>query len=292
MTERARAALRLQGNLRRLLLRDEPLPWSGESDFPWSRADFGRRVLREHLDESQPAATRVERERRRQVDWILEVLELEPGDRILDAACGPGLYLVDLAERGLCPAGFDINLAAIREAKRRLEAAGVTPVAAFVADLRQPALDGLFRACLLLYGQLAPFPPDQAREVLAGLAAALEPGGELILELLDPSKVDREDGSWWFLDDSGVWADGPFLHLGERRWNEELDASVERYSILHLETGRMDSYQLCDQSYDSESLGRLLDACGLKLESAEPRWAGVELYDADEWIVYRCRKRP
>ena len=57
-------------------------------------------MLREHLDESHGAASRVTVERERQLAWLNEKLGLQAGSSVLDVTCGPGLYAVALAEQG------------------------------------------------------------------------------------------------------------------------------------------------------------------------------------------------
>jgi cyclopropane fatty-acyl-phospholipid synthase-like methyltransferase len=54
-------------------------------------------MLREHLDESHGAASRVAKERELQIEWLWAKLGLQPGMRLLDITCGPGLYAVAFA---------------------------------------------------------------------------------------------------------------------------------------------------------------------------------------------------
>jgi hypothetical protein len=110
------------------------------------------------------------------------------------------------------------------------------------------------------------------------------------VELLDPARVDKTDTSWWFTDDKGLWGDRPFLHLGERHWDEAERASVERYLILHLESGALDEIILCDQTYTVEEMTELMRAAGFSSVTAYPAWDGLGLYDAGEWVVYVAEK--
>jgi len=112
----------------------------------------------------------------------------------------------------------------------------------------------------------------------------------LALELLNQDNVDKTDSSWWFTDDTGLWGDSPFLHLGERIWDDELQASLERYHILHLETGQLKQYTLFDQTYSVAALRALLLESGFGAVDHYLNWAGLPLYDAGEWVVYVARK--
>lgn len=273
----------------RIYNRPDPPPlWAGGGNLPWNDPDFSARMLREHLDESHGAATRQAAERAAQLDWLWERLALRPGSRVLDLTCGPGLYAVPLARRGAIVTGVDFSPASIAYARNLAAEAGVVERCAFIeADVRDFVPEpGSFDAALFLYGQLAVFPRETAAALLRMAAAALRPGGRLGVELLDPARVDKKDSSWWFTDDKGLWGDRPFLHLGERRWNAAERTSVERFYILHLESGAADEIVLCDQTYEPQEMIALMRAAGFAGAQSYPAWDGLELYDAGEWMVY------
>jgi ubiquinone/menaquinone biosynthesis C-methylase UbiE len=214
------------------------------------------------------------------------------GARVLDLTCGPGLYAVALAQRGADVTGVDFGPASITHARELAAAAGVTERCRFVeADVRdyEPPT-GAFDAVLFLYGQLAVFPRDVARQLLGKAARALRPGGGLVVELLEQERVDKKHSSWWFTDDAGLWGDAPFLNLGERFWDEEERLSCERYYTLHLESGRLDEVILCDQTYSAEEMAEMMRDAGFAQVEVYPAWDGLELYDATEWNAYVARK--
>lgn len=269
-----------------------PEPWERDGNLPWNDPDFSRRMLREHLDERHGAASRASAERERQLAWLWEKLALQPGARLLDLTCGPGLYAVPLAQRGLAVTGVDFGPASIAHARQLAAAAGVTATCQFVeADVRDyeppPAT---FDATLFLYGQLAVFPRETAQQLLHKAAAALRPGGRLAVELLEQERVDKKNSNWWYTDDGGLWGDAPFLSLGERFWYEEEKLSCERYYTLHVESGKLDEIVLCDQSYTAAEMAQMMRDAGFTDVDVYPAWDGLELYDAPEWNVYVARK--
>lgn len=271
---------------------DPPALWQGGGNLPWNDPDFSERMLREHLDEGHGAATRQAAERAAQLDWFQEQLGLRPGSRVLDLTCGPGLYAVALAERGMNVTGVDFSPASIAYARELAVAAGVGDRCRFIeADVRDYELEREgYDAALFLYGQLAVFPREEAAALLGKVASALRPGGWLVVEMLDPARVDKSDSSWWFTDDTGLWGGRPFLHLGERRWNAAERASVERYTILHLESGVMDEIILCDQTYEAEEMAGMMRAAGFSEVKSFAAWAGLPLYDAEEWVAYIAQR--
>ena len=272
----------------RIYRRPEAALWQDGGNLPWNDPAFSARMLREHLDESHGAASRQAAERAAQLDWLWARLALAPGRRLLDLTCGPGLYAVPLAQRGVVVTGVDFSPASIAHARQLAEAAGVAGRCAFVeADVRDFEPEAAaYDAALFLYGQLAVFPRHEAAALLAKAARALRPGGRLVVELLNPARIDRKDSTWWFADDKGLWGERPFLHLGERRWDAAERASVERFTTLDLATGALSEIVLCDQSYEVAEITALLRAAGFAAVEVYPAWEGVGLYDADEWVVF------
>ena len=265
-----------------------PSPWQNSGNLPWDDPAFSERMLREHLDDAHGAASRPMAERQAQIEWLWQKLALQPGQHLFDVTCGPGLYAVALAQRGCRVTGVDFSPAAVAYARDLAVGYEVSGRCDFIQqDIRQFAYPvAQFDAAILLYGQLAVFPREQAQEILRRVAQSLQPGGRLCLELLNPDKVDKENSSWWYTDDTGLWGDGPYLHLGERFWDEAARLSTERYLILRLDDGRLDEIILSDQTYEPDEMGQMLRDAGFGRVDVYPAWDGLPLYDADEWLIY------
>jgi SAM-dependent methyltransferase len=267
---------------------DSPLAWTGGGNLPWNEPAFARRMLREHLDESHHAASRTTSERRVQIEWLWARLELQPGMRLLDLTCGPGLYAVEFAHRGCAVTGIDFSPAAIAYARELAVREGVADSCGFLEQDVHTADFGVrqYDAVLFLYGQLAVFPKPEAQQLLAKSAQALKPGGRLVVELLDQERVDKKPGAWWFTDDTGLWGDAPFLHLGERFWDAGQELSMERFFTIDLATGRLDEILLCDQTYAVPAMQAMMRQAGFCTVQSYEAWDHTPLYDAEEWIVY------
>jgi SAM-dependent methyltransferase len=279
----------------RIYQRSTPaIPWRDGANLPWDDPAFSERMLREHLDQSHGAASRQRPELLRQVDWLWERLNLRAGARLLDITCGPGLYAVEFARRGVDVTGIDFSPASVRYAREQAAQQGVTGLCRFIqADVRAelPRQAGLaYDAATFIYGQLAVFTRAEAAALLAAAAQALRPSGRLALELLDFERIDKKPSTWWFSDDAGLWGDAPFLNLGERFWDAEQRASVDRFFVVHLNSGELDEIGLSDNGYETKEMQTMLQDNGFSTATAFPAWDGLDLYDAEEWIAYIAQR--
>lgn len=272
---------------------DWAVPLTEAKNLPWHEPNFSERMLREHLDESHGAATRVAAERAMQLGWLWTHLGLQPGARVLDVTCGPGLYAVELAQQGCIVTGVDISPAAIAYAKDLALSQGLAARCTFIEqDVRCMDFTGAeFDAAIFLYGQLAVFTRAEAQALLGQLARALKPGGRLCVELLNQARVDKTPSNWWFTDNTGLWGNRPFLHLGERFWYEHEEMSVERFYIVHLETGELTEILLSDQTYAVETMKQMMCQAGFESVEVYEAWDHLSLYDADEWMIYVAQRR-
>ena len=271
---------------------DRPVPFAYGGNLPWDEPEFSARMLREHLTQDHGAASRKTVEILLQIDWLWRNLGLEASDHLLDVTCGPGLYATAFAQRGLTVTGTDFGPAAVKYARQLAIDRGVDEqVEVIETDVRTwdyPAEN--YDHAILLYGQMAVMMKEEAQTVLKGICKALKPGGRLVVELLNQDKVDKKDSTWWYTDENRLWGDAPFMLLGERKWYAEEKLSMERYYTVHLETGQLDEVVLCDQTYSSSEIAKMLTNAGFSQVKIFEKWDNLSLYDADEWIVYLAEK--
>ncbi|MCY7301132.1 MAG: class I SAM-dependent methyltransferase [Ilumatobacteraceae bacterium] len=116
---------------------------------------------------------------RQEVDFLMEALQLQPGQRVLDVGCGPGRHSHELARRGLTAHGIDIS-----ERFIELAAENAPTGATFERrDARDLDYEGEFDVVICLcqgaFGLMTANGDDET--VLDGMARALKPGGALAL---------------------------------------------------------------------------------------------------------------
>ena len=120
---------------------------------------------------------------------VAEAAELAPG-RALDVGSGEGADAIWLAERGWQVTAVDISTTALERAAEHAEQpARTSPTASSWthADLRdKPPAEGAYD---LVSAQFMHLPPDARRELFARLAAAVAPGGTLLIVGHHPSDL-------------------------------------------------------------------------------------------------------
>jgi SAM-dependent methyltransferase len=140
----------------------------------------------------------------RLVDFLVSVLDLDEGARVLDVGCGHGIHLKLLTEHAVGGLGFDVSESLVRHA-REATADRADLVAFEVGDMRDigaVAGDEAFDAATVLSGTFGLLGVEGDLETLRGIHGALAPGGRLLLDCVSPPWAARpRERSWEFVED-------------------------------------------------------------------------------------------
>jgi cyclopropane fatty-acyl-phospholipid synthase-like methyltransferase len=209
-----------------------------------------------------------------EVDHIVDVLGLAPGQRVLDIGCGPGRHSHELARRGIEAHGVDIS-------ERFVELAqSDAPVGSTFerVDARQLPFDEEFDALICLcqgaFGLMTAEGEDDL--VIGGIARALRPGGRVALSAFSSYFVVKHWDDADFDADTGV--------------NHEI-------TEIRSETGDVKQADLWTGCYTPRELRLLLEQHGISVDSissVEPGAYGVEAPDVDspEFLVVASKELP
>ncbi len=115
-----------------------------------------------------------------EVGFLLELLGLPEGARVLDVGCGPGRHAIELARAGLAVTGVDVSRRFLEIAAEDARSAGVK-ASFFEVDARQMPFDDEFDAVIsICQGAFGLMGRDDAL-VLRRLAEAARPGAPVVV---------------------------------------------------------------------------------------------------------------
>ncbi|MYE55253.1 MAG: class I SAM-dependent methyltransferase [Chloroflexi bacterium] len=268
-----------------------PEPWSEGDNIPWNEPGFSRRMLREHLSQSHDLASRRSEKIDAHVDWIHhEVLDSHP-TRILDLACGPGLYSSRLAWLGHRCVGIDFSPASIEYArdqagKERLDCDYIH------ADVRSAEYGSNFGLAMLIFGEFNVFNPADAARILRKAHDALSESGVLLLEAHTCEAI-REFGlrpASWYSAESGLFSDLPHLCLQENFWDAESETVTRRYFIVDASTGKIARYAQSLKAYTEDQYRAVMEDAGFADVRFHPSLVGSEDPTQSGLLVVTARK--
>jgi len=143
-----------------------------------------------------------------EIDFLVEALDLRPGQRVLDVGCGPGRHAHELARRGIAVHGIDISQRFVDIARADCQ---VDALATFErldarrlvdAGEHHGVYDAVICLCQGAFGLMTAAGDDDT--VVTGMAACLRPGGVLALSAFNSYFAVKYHDAATFDADTGV----------------------------------------------------------------------------------------
>ena len=192
------------------------------------------------------AASRTEQE----TAFIVRACPLPAYRRILDLCCGMGRHARALAALGYEVTGVERDTQAIAAA--RDQAGGPIYIQADVRDYQPNA--AAFDAVAVMSQSFGYFDPATNASLLGKLAAALRPGGRLLLDLWNPAFFLPRQGQRTFA-----------LPTGSVRETTRLEGG-RLFSRLDYPDGGHDAFEF--QTFSAEEMARFAEPLGLRMDIA------------------------
>lgn len=248
-----------------------------KADPNWFEELFDEEYLRFAVERFSAEETAAE------VDSLVEALGLSERSRVLDLACGHGRHSVELARRGCCVIGVDLSEPSLELARARAADAGAA-VGFERTDMRRIRFEEEFNAVINMFTAFGYFAEESDNAgVLERIAAALVPGGALLLEIVNPVSVFGrfEARGWHTLSDGAVM-------LEERAY----DAARGRFETCwtFVRDGERRERRFSHRAYTAPELAAMTAAAGLDVEALWGGLDGSELAMSSRRIVMLARK--
>ncbi len=252
-------------NIMQLITRIETSePWSEGEKIPWNDSGFSERMLKQHLTQEHDFASRRSEIVDRHVDWIHNKLGGKPS-KILDLACGPGLYSNRLTKLGHSCTGIDFSPSSIKYAREQAIKDEVE-IDYVLEDIRTADYGDNYDVVLFIYGEFNVFKPVDIKRVLKKAYDSLKKSGLFIAEpnRYETVKQVGKSSASWFSSKQGLFSPKPHLCLMENFWDQEKHVATTRYYIIDAETNNVTLHASSMVAYTRENLEQIIREVGFK----------------------------
>lgn len=243
---------------------ETPEAWSEGEKIPWNDPEFSERMLKQHLTQEHNLASRRFEIIERHVDWIHNKLGRKPS-RILDLACGPGLYSSRLAKLGHICRGIDFSPASIKYARKQAIKEEVE-IDYVLEDIRTADYGDNNDLVLFIYGEFNVFKPGNLKRMLQKAYDSLKEGGLFIAEpnRYDTVKQIGTSPASWYSSQEGLFSPKPHLCLMENFWDQEKHIATTRYFVIDAETNNVILHASSMVAYKRENIEQIIREVGFK----------------------------
>lgn len=194
-----------------------------------------------------------DRERVRSASWEIDNLimlaGLNPGDKVMDSCCGQGRHSIILADRGMKVTGVDITEPYLKTARSKRDEMGLD-IEFVHEDILDFVRENSFDGATNLYNSLGYFEdPEDDLVYFKNIFRSLKPGGKFIIECTGKEVLARDfrDCFWYEYDDFRIMVEYS-INLNwtelETRWiflkeGKETDAVFRHRIFSALELAQM-----------------------------------------------------
>jgi SAM-dependent methyltransferase len=214
-----------------------------------------------------------------EVEFLEEVLDLEPGARILDLCCGYGRHAIELAARGYTVTGYDLSPVLLGKAWSDAMARNVT-VQWIRGDMRDLDERETSHAVINMFTSFGYFQEETENfDVLKRVARALLPGGRFLIETVNRDFLVRHFlPQEWFRVDDDLWV------LEKRSF--DLVAGRSDVEVTVIENGVEKRFCHSVRVYSFTELQLLFASVGLITQGVWGGFIGEDYtWDASRMIV-------
>jgi SAM-dependent methyltransferase len=266
-----------------------PAPFTPHDAPFWDDPYISERMLEAHLDPETDAATRRPATVAATVAHLVESMALQPGDRLLDLGCGPGLYALPFGRLGLRVTGIDLSARSISHARNAATRERVS-VECRVGDYCRDDLGGPFDGAVLIYLDFGVLEDTSRDALLDRLRSAIRPGGSFAFDVHGRARPRPPDAHVSIASQShGFWR--PNRHLAiETTYRYGGDIDLAQTAVVE-EDGAVTVYRVWDRAYTIGELRPVLGRHGFSIERAWSDLTGTPWRRSSPTLAVLARRR-
>ena len=216
-----------------------------------------------------------------QVAFLERELGLAPGARIVDLGCGHGRHANELARRGYEVLGVDLVPGLLERARDVARSEGLR-VDYALGDVRGLGMVEAFDHAICLFGAFGFLDDEGNAEHLRVAAAALRPGGTLLLDVHNRDWIVRDILPVTVLDK------GDDMMIDRHVFDTQQGRLVDRRT--YVRGGRARTVTFSIRLYALTELAALLSAAGFTALRAFGGWDGAPVSMARNRMLVLARK--
>ena len=209
---------------------------------------------------------RNDEEAHRQVDFLVDNMDIPPSCEVLDLGCGDGRHSLELARRGYRVTGLDLSEELLERARRCTAEEGLD-ITFIQGDMRDPPGVSAFDLVVNFFTSFGYFQEDRENaRVLDAIARSLRPGGRFLMDYLN-----REYVISTIVPADSRTVEG--MEVEQRRWisgdTSETGSHVRINKQVRIrEDGAERSYDESVRMYTLDELGEMMARAGLEIVQA------------------------
>jgi D-alanine-D-alanine ligase len=220
-----------------------------------------------------------------EADTIAGLLQVKPGEALLDIACGYGRHAVVFTGKYRQEVtGIDISPGLIAAAKKNAVEKGlkIRYEAKSAADI---AWKNTFHTAIIVNNSFSLIAPEQARAVLEKVHRALKPGGRLFLD------IDNKPFNCRYGEYAARWHHWPIgLTLQEVYFHRDISVETNRDISLVKGSERIHEFIIFKRIYAADDIKELLTKSGFKVTQTYGDWDLSPLTEASPKMLLAAVK--
>ena len=191
---------------------------------------------------------------RQEVEQIVSLLQLQPGESICDLCCGVGRHSLELGRLGYRVTGVDRTALYIEEAKKKADEQGLN-IQFVQEDMRSFCEPNAFDAVINVFTSFGYFEDAvDDKRVLENIYKSLKDGGKFLIDIMGKEVLARIFQEKRWREEDGV------IILEEAKVSEDWSSVDSRWIIIRDD--KRDECRFSLRLYSAAELGELLKSCG------------------------------